>query len=93
MVSSPLFIYLLFFFGQLDRPDAPEGPEEKSLSGRDREPRLAAGCRPLPGHQVQHSAGVAQEPVRGGTQQHHPAHGAGRHRRPRGHRRVSRSVS
>lgn len=33
----------IFFFGQLDRPDAAEGPEEKSLSGRDRGPCLAAG--------------------------------------------------
>lgn len=63
LLSYRILRWYLFFFvlpallyfsllGQFDRPDAPEGSKEKSFPGRDREPRLVAGGRPLPGHQV-----------------------------------------
>lgn len=82
---SPVFRWSL----QSDRPYASEGPKAASLLGGNWEPCLAAGGRPISSHQIQHSPGLPQEPVRGGTQQHYPAHGARRHCWPRGYNWVS----
>lgn len=92
LFSFFLLLPAIFLWLQFDRPYASEGSQKTGFPGRDREPCLAARGRPLPSNQVQHSLGLAQEPVWGRAQQHHPAHGARRHRRPRGHHWVSCAV-
>lgn len=67
------------------RPHAAEGPQEKSNSGSDRGPRVASRCRPLPGHEAVHPAGVPSQLVGRRARLHHPTHGVGAHCRPRHH--------
>lgn len=76
-------------FFQPDHPDAAERSQEKGLFRGDRESCLASRSGPFTSHQVQHPPGVVQKSLGRGAQQHHPAHGAGRHRRPRCYRGVS----
>lgn len=78
--SRNVFIISSFCSSQPDKPDASKGSEEASVAGGDRGARVASRRRSVSGHEVQHPIGVSQELVRRRTQQHHPTHGAGRHR-------------